>query len=103
MIRQDASTGQVIDDGKGSGVSDKNLFELKVYSPYKIYFEGKARSISALNETGPFDILGQHQNFMTLVSACTLGIDTPYGSQDIAISKGIMHVKADEVTVFLDV
>jgi len=37
---------------------------LKVYAPFKVYFEGDAYSISATNETGPFDILPKHHNFL---------------------------------------
>ncbi|OGL29959.1 hypothetical protein A3D14_00510 [Candidatus Saccharibacteria bacterium RIFCSPHIGHO2_02_FULL_47_12] len=75
----------------------------KVYSPFKVYFDDNALSISAVNATGPFDILPRHHNFITLLSPCELLIRTPRGDQKIRISGGIMHVKADKVTVFLDV
>lgn len=77
---------------------------IKVYSPFHTYFDDRATSISALNETGPFDILPGHRNFMTLVSACELTIRTESaGEQKIKIARAVMHVKADEVRVFLDV
>ena len=76
---------------------------VKVYSPFHIYYDGRANSISALNDTGPFDILAGHRNFMTLISACELTIRNNEGEQKIKIARGVMHVKADEVTVFLDV
>ena len=76
---------------------------IKVYSPFKIYYDGRAISISALNDTGPFDILAGHRNFMTLVSACELSIINTEGEQKIKITRAVMHVKSDEVTVFLDV
>jgi F-type H+-transporting ATPase subunit epsilon len=78
-------------------------FQLKIYSPFKVYFDEQANSISAVNDTGPFDILAKHHNFMTLINACDLAIVTSRGEQKITIQKGIMHVKSDEVTVFLDV
>lgn len=77
---------------------------IKVYSPFHIYFDETAKSISAVNDTGPFDILPGHRNFMTLVSACDLVIRTVNGQEEkIKISRAVMHVKADEVRVFLDV
>ena len=78
---------------------------IKVYSPFHVYFDDRATSISALNETGPFDILPGHRNFMTLVSACELTIRVPNGGEEqkIKIARAVMHVKADEVRVFLDV
>ena len=76
---------------------------VKVYSPYKVYFDEDAHSISAINATGPFDILPRHHNFMTLLNAGDLVVRTPRGEQRITISRGVMHVKADKVIVFLDV
>ena len=76
---------------------------IKVYSPYKVYFDEDAHSISAINGTGPFDVLPRHHNFMTLLNPCELLIHTSRGVQKIQISRGVMHVKADKVTVFLDV
>jgi F0F1-type ATP synthase epsilon subunit len=76
---------------------------VKVHAPYHIYFDGQAQSISAVNVTGPFDILPKHHNFMTMLTPCEVVIRTDKGEERINITKGIMHVKADEVAVFLDV
>lgn len=78
---------------------------VKVHSPFRDYFDGRAFSISAVNATGPFDILPKHHNFISLLSPCDLVIRTVDESDDrvIRISGGIMHVKADKVIVFLDV
>lgn len=81
-----------------------NFFYLKVYSPFKVYYEDNVNSISAVNDTGPFDILAHHHNFITLLNSCNLVIRT-VGKEDtvIIISRGIMQVKTDRVIVFLDV
>ena len=76
---------------------------VKVYAPFKVYFDGEAQSITAENDTGPFDILPKHHNFMTLLSPCDIVIRTQQGEETIKISRGVMHVKADQVIVFLDV
>jgi F-type H+-transporting ATPase subunit epsilon len=77
---------------------------IKVHSPYRDYFDGSAFSITAENRTGPFDILPKHHNFISLLSPCEVIIRTvKKGDQRIRISGGIIHVKADEVIVFLDV
>ncbi|MEI6756051.1 MAG: hypothetical protein WCK80_03510 [bacterium] len=78
--------------------------EVKVHSPYKVYYEGQAFSISAENDTGPFDILPKHDNFICLLKACNLVLRTVKdGEQSIEISGGVMHAKADKVIVFLDI
>lgn len=76
---------------------------VKVYAPFKTYFNGIADSISASNETGPFDILPKHHNFMTLLNACDIIVRSDQGEEKVSIARGIMHVKADRVIVFLDV
>jgi F0F1-type ATP synthase epsilon subunit len=82
----------------------KGKFHLKVYSPFKTYFEDNIDSVSAVNDTGPFDILAQHHNFLTLLNPCDLTIRVA-GKEDvvITITRGIMQVKSDDVVVFLDV
>ena len=105
--RQDASTGQMVgkaDDSGRTQVDGKPSMEVKVYAPFKTYFEGKAFSISAESATGPFDILPHHHNFITLLIPCDIVIQpTSAKEQRIRISGGIMHVKRDRVIVFLDV
>ncbi len=76
---------------------------VKVYSPFKTYFDGLAVSVSAASRTGDFDILPKHHNFITLLVACDLIVRTDKEDETIPITGGIMHVKADRVTVFLDV
>lgn len=78
---------------------------VKVYSPQHIYFDEQATSVSAVNGTGPFDVLPGHHNFITLLDACELVIRRPgkKEAQQIKISGGFMHVKADSVIVFLDI
>jgi F0F1-type ATP synthase epsilon subunit len=104
--RQDASTGKIVDDGQATEAIKKGgqqTMHVKVHSPFQSYFDELAYSISAVNKTGPFDILPKHYNFLTLLIPCTLDIRTPRGNRTIKISRGVMHVKADKVVVFLDV
>jgi F0F1-type ATP synthase epsilon subunit len=105
---QQASTGQIVDDGKPDQSAqaqqqDAKSMHVKVYSPFKVYFDDQAQSISAVNGTGPFDILPQHHNFMTLLDPCDIAIRTRGEERKIRISRAVMHVKANQVIVFLDV
>ena len=78
--------------------------KVKVHSPYRVYFQGQALSVSAENETGPFDILPRHNKFICLLKPCDLIVRTVNeGDKTIQISGGVMHVKSDMATVFLDI
>jgi F0F1-type ATP synthase epsilon subunit len=81
----------------------KPMIHVRVYSPYENYFDDNAYSISGLNNTGPFDVLPRHHNFITLLNPCVLEVHVPNAVKRIRISRGVMHVKADQVIVFLDV
>lgn len=81
----------------------KLSMSVKVSSPFKDYYEGDAFSISGENATGPFDILPQHHNFISLLNPCELIVRSPKGDEKIQIAGGLMHVKGDKVIVFLDV
>jgi F0F1-type ATP synthase epsilon subunit len=100
--RQEPST-EAVDDGKKATATDPDMMQIKVYSPYQVYFDEQAYSISAANDTGPFDILKGHHPFLTLVIPCELQIRAKKGEEKIKISRGVMYVKQDRVTVFLDV
>ena len=76
---------------------------VKIYAPYRVYFDDLADNISAVNLTGPFDVLPQHHNFMTLLSPCVIVVRNDKEEKRIQISRGVMHVKKDNITVFLDV
>ncbi|GAC1388173.1 MAG: hypothetical protein NVS1B7_7270 [Candidatus Saccharimonadales bacterium] len=82
---------------------NKKYMHVKVYAPFRVYFDGAAETVTASNETGPFDILAGHHNFMTLLNACDIIVRHERGEDKISIQRGIMHVKADEIIVFLDV
>jgi len=84
--------------------SDKPTMAVKVYAPFQVYFEGDAYSVSAVNDTGPFDILPHHHNFLCMLVPCDLVIKAATGNQKtIKIHRALMHVKGDKVIVFMDV
>lgn len=106
--RQDASTGEIVKDPAKAGEplkseDGKPLMAVKVYAPFKVYYEGNVLSLTAVNETGPFDILPHHHNFLCMLVPCDLIIKTPYEEKTIKIARALMHVKAEKVTVFVDV
>jgi len=84
--------------------SGQPTLALKVYAPFQVYFEGEARSISAVNATGPFDILPKHHNFLCMLIPSELKIQPVDGAvKTIKIHRALMHVKSDRVVVFMDV
>ena len=82
----------------------KPSMQIKVWAPFRVYFDGVASSVSAKNTTGEFDVLPHHKNFITLLSSCNIVVRADNKPDFILpITRGIMHVKADKTIVFLDI
>lgn len=89
---------------KQKGDKDAPKMGVLVHSPFREYYNGLAASITAENATGEFDILPHHHNFISLLQPCDLIIRTvSAGDLKVQISGGLLHVKADEVIIFLDI
>lgn len=76
---------------------------VKIHSPFRTYFDGNATSVSAANDTGPFDVLPEHHRFMTILNEGELTLRNDDKEQKYKIDRGIMHVRDNQVTIFLDV
>jgi F0F1-type ATP synthase epsilon subunit len=85
-------------------MADILSMHVKVWSPFKTYFDESANSVTAVNRTGPFDVLPKHKNFMSLLIPCTLTVRSQ-GKPDftLQISRAVLHVKKNEVVIFMDV
>jgi F0F1-type ATP synthase epsilon subunit len=107
MIEEKTDSAKEVDAAQAehsAAAGGKPSMHIKIYSPFKVYYDQDSYSISGVNRTGPFDILAHHHNFMSLLEACELTIRPISGpDQRIKISGGLMNVKADQVTVFLDI
>jgi F0F1-type ATP synthase epsilon subunit len=78
--------------------------QVKVYAPFQVYFDGPANSLSAINDTGPFDILPHHKNFMSLLKPGNITVRQKSKPDfNIQIDRGVLHVRSNKVTIFLDV
>ena len=108
--REPAATATRTDNEQRQALMDFNRdskragMRVHIHSPYRNYYDGLAFSLSARSATGPFDILPHHHNFVSLLPPGEIMIRiVDGGERRIRISGGIIHVKSDQVIVFLDV
>ena len=78
-------------------------FKVKIFSPYQTYYQGEAISLSASNQTGPFDVLPGHINFFSLLSGGQVVVNTGFQRLEFEIARGILRVNGNDVTLFADV
>lgn len=80
-----------------------NFFYVKIFSPFEIYYEGEASAVSAINKTGPFDILKDHANFITILPAGNVKILTRFGKREMEINRGILRASNNRVILFANI
>ena len=71
-------------------------------APFKVYFEGEAESLSALNKIGPFDILPGHADFFSMLEPGDVIIETGKEPVTFYVSNGIITVQDNNVMLFVD-
>ena len=81
----------------------QDRLHVTVFSPFQTFYKGDATSISAINKTGPFDVLYDHANFFSLLTAGEVKVATGFQDYDFLISRGVIKVTDNVVTVFVDV
>ena len=68
-----------------------------------ILFTGEVTSITSINEKGRFDVLPEHENFITVISSFLI-LKTPEGKEkQFDITSGVMKVYENTITVYLDI
>lgn len=82
---------------------DTQRLTVKIFSPYQVFYQGSAVSVTGTNKTGPFDVLFNHSNFFSLLPGGILKVNTGYETVSIQINSGVMKVNSNNVTVFANV
>ncbi len=77
--------------------------KIKLFSPYQIFFEGEAISLSARNQTGPFDVLYDHINFFSLLEAGEVRINIGAEVRKFPIENGLIKITDNNVVLFANV
>jgi len=68
----------------------------------KILYSGQAYAVTAVNEKGPFDVLAEHENFISLIKDKVIIRATPKESMEIQIENGIARVYRDKVYIYVN-
>lgn len=76
--------------------------ELAVYirNPEELVYKGIAKSVSAVNSKGLFDILGVHENFITIIKDKVI-VRSKNEEREFPVTQGILKVETNTVNIFL--
>ena len=76
--------------------------DLTVMSKTGVLFSGEVRAITAQNQRGAFDILPDHENFISIINEDMHVIHMDGKKQLIPVRYGLLKVSRNHVQVFLD-
>jgi len=80
-----------------------NFFNLKIYTPEQILFDGTAEYLSATNSIGEFGILPGHTSFSSDIIAGDLKIKSiDETEKKFSNGPGIVSVKSNQVILALE-
>jgi len=74
---------------------------VKIISPEKIMWEGRASAVSSENSQGPFDVLPEHANFITLIKSKPIVVHRSDGDTEFMFNRAVMHAINDVVSVYV--
>lgn len=84
-------------------VDQRKKIHVKLISAFDTHFEDDALSFTATNNTGPFDILPGHANFMCLLLPGEVVINTGSEERVFTIGQGLLQVHDESVVAFLNI
>ncbi len=83
-------------------VTDADL-QVVARSPFHVFYEGPAQSVTAANKVGVFDILPGHADFFSILNPGEVIIETGSDQVNFDINNGILTVRNNEVTFFVNI
>lgn len=66
------------------------------------FFKGDAKTVTSLNDTGEFDVLPKHANFVTLIRGYIIVDKGLATEKKFEIDNGVLAAKTNAVDVYLD-
>lgn len=79
-----------------------SILTVVVRNKDKVLYSGKAFAVSSVNDKGPFDVLAEHQSFISLIKDKVVVHSTPSEEKEIQIQNGIIRVYKDTVYIYVN-
>lgn len=81
---------------------DSSGLSVVARAPFKIYYEGAAKSVTATNKVGDFDILPGHADFFSVLKPGDIVIETETEPVTFSITNGMITVRDNDVMLFVN-
>jgi F0F1-type ATP synthase epsilon subunit len=81
----------------------QQILSVKINSPEKIIWEGKAKWVSSTNSSGNFDILPYHANFITYVENSPIKVKTEEKVESYTFSRAVIYNQNNNVSIYVNI
>ena len=75
------------------------MFKVTILNPKRTIYEGEARSVFLPGDTGEFEVLELHKPIISLLRRGEIIIDW---NKSVAITKGVMRMRKDELVALVE-
>ena len=80
-----------------------DLLTVTVRDRKGVVWEGEAAAVSGRNVAGPFDVLSQHSNFISIISKKLVIKTADKKNREFNVESGILQVRENKVMIYLGV
>lgn len=78
------------------------MLKVSIKSRIKSLYDGSATSLTSVNDTGEFDILASHANFVSLIKEKIILDKSLATEKKFEVNSGVLSCTSDNVSVYLD-
>lgn len=79
----------------------KLSINVTVRSREKVVFEGEAIAFTSVNQKGIFDVLAQHENFISIIKDVLVVHREKDKKEEFKVERGVIKVRENKVHVYL--
>ena len=82
------------------------ILHVKIISPKETIFDGEAFAVSSENSIGPFDILAEHANFITIIEGQPIVVRLPEKNKEpltFNFPLAIIYNINNKVSIYTDI
>ena len=76
---------------------------LRVLTRGELLYEGEVNSLSSINESGKFDVLPKHANFISLIKNHLIIREQTGDERQIKVEQGILRIFQGKANVYLGI
>ena len=83
-------------------MADNNMFELKIISPEKLFYEGEGSFIEFTSVEGKMGVYKNHIPLTTILEPCTMKIYNGDEVKKVVIGGGFVEILKEKITVLAE-